>query len=136
MSSSKGFGAAGGFGGGNKGKTSRSKKGERTMPYQNPHDDPLAGLGESSGSLEQDSKDELQAMEDAYKGFRERAKKEQQRFDMAVDADYWSGICFKSRDDKEKFFEAVGLKRFYRGRHVDGYELSKLLGLDIEFEHG
>lgn len=136
MSSSKGFGSAGGFGGG-KGKGGpRAKKGERYVPYTNPHEDPLAKLGESTGSLEQDTKDELDAIHDAYKGFRERAKKEQQRFDHAVDADYWAGICFKSRDDKEAFFEALGVTRFYRGRHVDGYELAKILDLDVDFEHG
>lgn len=125
-----GFGKAGGFGGGNRRKTSKS---EKTIPYKNPHPDPFADLPEAE-NLEEASKDEAKAIADAYAGFKKRTEKERQRFEFAVDADFWCGLCFRTRADRNKFLEAVGVNRLYNSQHIDGYELSKLLGLDIEFE--
>lgn len=135
-SSSKGFGKAkggkGGFGGGaGRGRA----RGERTKPYKNPHDDPFEGLPEPTDDIEHDAKVEVEAISRAYSGFKARAEREKKRFNFAVDADFWCGVCFRSREDRAKFLEAVGVTELYRGRHVDGYKLARVLGLDVDFEH-
>lgn len=135
MSSSKGFGANGGFGG-KSGHQSRAGSRGGGVPYKNPHSDPLEGVRDMEKSYEQECADSMQAISAAYSGFRARARQEKQRFEFAVDADYWSGICFKSREDRNLFLEAVGVTRLYRGRHIDGYELARVLGLDLAFNHG
>lgn len=125
-----GFGKSGGFGGG----TGRRGE-EQTVPYANPHKDPFRKLGEVTGDLEKDNNDEIEAISESFKGFKKRAANESKRFELAVDAAYWAGICFRSQSDCDKFFQAVGYKSFYRGQHVDGYQLAKLLGLEIEWDY-
>ena len=129
MSGSNGFGAGKGFGGGKS-----RKKGEKSLPYKNPHNDPFSSLGDPTGDLESDSNDEVQALGDAFHGFKERAKKEQKRFAFAVDSDYWTGVCFRSFEDKKAFLDALDRHpRMYRGQRISGYELADILGLEVEW---
>lgn len=126
-----GFGKGGGFGGGaGAGKQSKG----RELPYKNPNPDPLENLGELTGDLEKDSNDEVEALGEAFTGFKQRMEQEKSRFDLAVDASYWSGLCFRSHADRTAFLKAVGVQRLYHGQHIDGYELSDVLGLDVEYE--
>jgi hypothetical protein len=57
------------------------------QPDREPEPDPMADV-EYTGDLEEDSKRELTALQ---KGFRERARREQERFELATDSEYW--IC-------------------------------------------
>lgn len=132
--SKKGFGAGSGFGG--KGKSGGGRKAvrDRTLPYKSPHEDPFANLPEPTGDLEQDTNDEVQALGEAFAGFKERAKQEQKRFQFAVDADFWFGVCFRSTEDKVLFLKALErVPGLYREQHVSGYELADILGLDVDW---
>ena len=127
-----GFGKGAGFGGG-RGK-SRKMGGDRKLPYKNPHENPFKKLGDPTGDYQKDSADEVEAVGEAFKGFKERMKTEKKRFELATDAAFWSGICFKSHADRTKFLKAVGVLRLYDGQHIDGYQFAEILGLDIEWE--
>lgn len=113
-----GFGGNGFAGSGNKGR-----------PMSNPHPDPYAELGEPTGDLEADTNEEVEALSAAFEGFKQRMKQEKSRFEYAVDAGYWTGICFRSSDDLAAFLDALGDINIYRGGHLDGYEVADLLGL-------
>ncbi|MDK4338305.1 hypothetical protein [Corynebacterium accolens] len=119
-----GFGAGGGFAAG---------MGD-TRPLDNPHEDPFKDLGEPTGDLEKDSNDEVEALSDAFKGFRQRMSQEQKRFKNAVDAGFWAGICFKSSEDLMKFLDTISPVNLYRSTHIDGYELAEKMGLEIDWE--
>jgi len=72
-------------------------------PDRTPIPDPLANVG-YTGSVEADSKAEVSAV---LQGFKDRAKAEQKRFDLATDSEYWVALCFQSREQKEEFLRAV-----------------------------
>jgi hypothetical protein len=57
-----------------------------------PEPDPLADL-EYTGDLPADSRAELNAVQ---QGFQDRAKREEERFRLATDAEYWLILYFKS----------------------------------------
>lgn len=118
-----GFGGNGFAGGGNK----------KGRPMSNPHRDPYADLGEPTGDLEADTNEEVEALSSAFEGFKERMKKEQGRFEYAVDAGFWTGICFRTSRDLDAFLDALESITVYPGGHLDGYELSDKLGLKPEW---
>lgn len=111
-----------------KGKNAR----QLGVPYVNPHPDPLGDI-EPTGDLEVDSAAELSAIGEAFKA---RAVAEQKRYKHAVDASYYTAVCFHTTDDLVKFLSAVGMQhKAFRGRYIDGYQLAAALGLTI-FEEG
>lgn len=131
MSTSKTSPFAGnGFGG--SGFAGSGKKQGR--PMANPHDDPYKDLGEPTGDLEQDTNEEVEALSAAFEGFKARMKQEKNRFEFAVDAGFWSGLCFRSSRDLEAFLDALGPVTIYPGGHLDGYEVADKLGLTPEWE--
>lgn len=89
--------------------------------------DPLADV-EYTGDLAEDATRELSAMEDAY---RDRAKAEADRFRDATDSEYWVAVCFKTREDKERFLAAAGLLPL-GDKYLDGHALARKLGIDME----
>ncbi|SDC25482.1 hypothetical protein [Actinokineospora iranica] len=91
-----------------------------------PEPDPLADV-EYTGDLETDSTAELDAL---AKGFRERTKREDDRFRLATDSEYWFAVCFKSREDKEAFLRAARL--FALGdKYLDGYAVAHTLDIPM-----
>lgn len=88
--------------------------------------DPLAQV-EYTGDLEADSGAELGALETAY---RERATQERKRFSDTTDSEYWLAVCFRSRDDKERFLDEVKATAL-GDKYVDGHKLAKLLGIEL-----
>lgn len=114
--------------GGNAAKGGRG----HAIPYANPHPNPLASAEYGAEpDLEADSKAEMSALGEAFK---ERRKREDQRYRHAVDASYWSAICFHSREDLQSFLDAVGVgDQLFRGRYLDGYQLARVLGVKVEF---
>lgn len=98
-----------------------------SVPYANPHPDPLAGVEYTDPpNLEADSAAELSALDQA---FRQRRDAEERRYKHAVDASYWVGVCFHSYEDLEEFLTAIGLNRaVFRGQYLDGYQLARAIG--------
>ena len=135
-SKSKGFGSGKtGFGSGKTGfGGGKSANGGTEFPYTNPHKDPLEGIVDTD-DLEKDLNAVAEKMGEAYSGFVERSKAEQSRFKFAVDAGFWAGMCFKSKDDLQAFLDAIGMGyRLYDGLHIDGYELADKLGVKVDFK--
>jgi hypothetical protein len=91
-----------------------------------PEPDPLADV-EYTGDLATDSAAELDAV---AKGFRERTKKEDDRFRLATDSEYWFAVCFKSREDKDAFLAAARLLPV-GDKYLDGYAVAQILGIDM-----
>ena len=94
-----------------------------------PAPDPLADV-DYSGDLAADSAAELTAMQAAY---RQRAKTEADRFRAATDSEYWVAVCFKTREDKERFLAGAGLLD-YGDKYLDGYIAAKKLGIPMDKE--
>lgn len=94
-----------------------------------PDPDPLENV-EYTGDLAEDSRRELNAVQ---QGFRDRAKREAERFRLATDSEYWVAVCFKSREDKEKFLRNAGLLAI-GDKYMDGYAVARVLGVEMDDE--
>ncbi len=94
-----------------------------------PEPDPLADV-EYTGDLPEDSRKELNALQ---QGFRDRAKREAERFRLATDSEYWIAVCFKTREDKEKFLRNAKLLPI-GDKYMDGYAVARALGVPMEDE--
>lgn len=82
---------------------------------------------EQVGNAEIDSVADLDSVS---AGFRKRAKDEGKRFALATDAEYWTCICFQTREQKEHFLAALDLLKF-GDRYLDGQEVAKQLGIEL-----
>ena len=71
-----------------------------------PTDDPDAD--ENVGAAERERRE----------GFRERARREDERFRLATDSEFWVAFCFRQPDDPGKFLRALGVTA--EGRFVPG----------------
>ena len=91
-----------------------------------PEPDPLADV-EYTGDLATDAEAELDAL---AKGFRERTKREDERFRLATDSEYWFVLCFKSREDKDAFLRAARLMAI-GDKYLDGYAVARQLGIEM-----
>lgn len=92
-----------------------------------PEPDPLAEV-DYTGDIAEDSAHELSALE---QGFKDRSKRENDRFRLATDSEYWVAVCFKSREDKEQFLRKAGL--FGIGdKYLDGYQVARTLGIELD----
>lgn len=91
-----------------------------------PEPDPLADV-DYTGDLEADSAAELDAL---AKGFRERTKREDERFRLATDSEYWFAVCFRTREDKEAFLRAARLMAL-GDKYLDGYAVARTLGIPM-----
>ena len=65
--------------------------------------------------------------------YRQRAKTEADRFRAATDSEYWVAVCFKTREDKERFLAGAGLLD-YGDKYLDGYIAAKKLGIPMDKE--
>ena len=84
-------------------------------------------IPEQTGDAEADSAADLDAVQ---AGFRKRAKDEGKRFALATDTEYWSCICFQTREQKEAFLAAIGVLQ-YGDKYLDGALVAKALGIDL-----
>lgn len=91
-----------------------------------PEPDPLAQV-DYTGDLEADSAAELDAL---AQGFRDRTARENDRFRLATDSEYWFCVCFKSRQDKDTFLAAAGLNSI-GDKYLDGYAVARVLGIEM-----
>lgn len=83
---------------------------------------------EPDETIEEESKRELSELE---KGFKERAKAEQERMMLATDSEYWVALCFQSRDQKEQFLRALDLMQL-GDKYLDGWQVAKKLGVALD----
>jgi hypothetical protein len=58
-------------------------------------------------------------------GFRDRAAREDERFRLATDSEYWLMFCFRKPDDPARFARALGMEP---GRLVSGPALAAAIG--------
>ncbi|MCP2248174.1 hypothetical protein [Lentzea aerocolonigenes] len=91
-----------------------------------PLPDPLQDV-EYTGDLAVDAGAELDAL---AIGFRERTKREDERFRLATDSEFWFALCFKSREDKDAFLKAAGLMHI-GDKYLDGRAAAAVLGVDM-----
>ncbi|ACU37173.1 hypothetical protein [Actinosynnema mirum] len=89
-----------------------------------PEPDPFGDV-EYTGDLATDSTAELDAL---ARGFRERTAREDERFRLATDSEFWFALCFKSREEKDRFLKAARL--FHLGdKYLDGLAFAAALGV-------
>ncbi|HCL5283971.1 TPA: hypothetical protein N2G45_002876 [Salmonella enterica] len=87
----------------------------------------MVNLPELTGDAERDSIADLDAVK---AGFRERAKTENNRFELTTDSEYWVAVCFQTREQKEFLLKAMEL--FEHGdKYIDGNVLAERLGISL-----
>lgn len=82
-------------------------------------EDPQSTLEEVEAAMRQEATD-------LQKAFRDRAKKENQRFQDVCDTDYYMTVCFSNRAQMEEFCESVGLDA--DEIFIDGREFARKIG--------
>jgi hypothetical protein len=92
------------------------------QPASNPLDEV-----EYTGDIVEDSAAEVDAVASA---FRDRAKREDERFQLATDSEYWVALCFRTRDEKEAFLAAAGLLHL-GDKYLDGHAAARVLGVEF-----
>lgn len=109
---------------GNKPQIQKSRIDELFRPL--PELDPLANV-DYTGELESDSDKEVSAL---LEGFQERAKREDERFRIATDSEFWFAVCFQSREQKEAFLQAMGWIQ-NGNKYLDGITLANQAGITL-----
>lgn len=85
-----------------------------------------------SGDLRGDIASELTVMQESY---RARNAGGHDRKRRATDSEFWIGVCFESREQKEQFLAAVGLRPKLNGdKYVDGRIMAAKLGITLSDE--
>lgn len=87
---------------------------------------PMAGI-EYGDDLETDTAKEISAV---AKGFRDRAARDQERYLLAVDTEFWFAVCFHTRAEKDLFLARAGLDGL-GDKYLDGPALARRLGIDL-----
>ncbi len=93
---------------------------------QQPEPDPLAGVNYHQ-PIEQAAAEELSTL---LAGFKARAGREDERFELATDSATWCCIAFQSRQQKEAFLKALNWLP-YGDKYLDGVALAQQSGIDI-----
>lgn len=78
-----------------------------------------------TGDLERDSEAEIN---EVLAGFKARARAEDDRFRLATDSEYWTCICFQSREQVEAFIKIMGIGNGTE-KYLDGLRVAKKLGV-------
>lgn len=82
----------------------------------------------SSGNVEKDSVEELDAL---AKGFRQRRAQEEDRFQNATDSRYYFVVCFSNNADRDEFLGSMHMGLQEGDWWINGYDLAKHLKVDI-----
>ena len=90
-------------------------------------DDPIGELDYENITNEEAATQEVSAVLAAFK---QRAKNEQERFLLATDSEYWIGVCFQTRAQKEAFLLGVNLLQ-HGDKYIDGELLAKRMGIAL-----
>lgn len=89
--------------------------------------DPIGPLDYDQLSNEEAATQEVSAVLAAFK---QRAKNEQERFMLATDSEYWVGLCFQTRAQKEAFLAGANLLQ-HGDKYIDGELLAKRMGIAL-----
>lgn len=89
--------------------------------------DPIGELDYDNLSNEEAATQEISATLAAFKA---RAKTEQERFLLATDSEFWVGVCFQTRAQKEAFLKGVNLLQ-HGDKYIDGELLAKRMGIPL-----
>lgn len=90
-------------------------------------DDPIGELDYEGMSNEQAATKETSAV---LAAFIARSKAEQERFALATDSEYWVGVCFQTREQKEHFLREAKLLQA-GDKYIDGALVAKRLGIAL-----
>lgn len=71
-----------------------------------------------------------QEMSATLRAFKDRAKREQERFLVATDSEYWFAVCFQTREQKEHFLRETRLLQA-GDKYIDGALLAKRMGVTL-----
>jgi hypothetical protein len=89
--------------------------------------DPISGLDYENLSNEEVATQETSAV---LAAFIARSKAEQDRFTLATDSEYWVGLCFQTREQKEHFLREAKLLQA-GDKYIDGALLAKRMGITL-----
>lgn len=90
-------------------------------------DDPIGELDYDSLTNEEVAVKETSAV---LAAFIARSKAEQARFLLATDSEYWVGLCFQTREQKEHFLREAKLLQA-GDKYIDGALLAKRMGITL-----
>lgn len=90
-------------------------------------DDPIGELDYANMTNEEVAVKETSAV---LAAFIARSKAEQARFALATDSEYWVGLCFQTREQKEHFLREAQLLQA-GDKYIDGALLAKRMGIDL-----
>ena len=90
-------------------------------------DDPIGELDYEHLSNEEVALKETSAV---LAAFIARSKAEQERFLLATDSEYWVGLCFQTREQKEHFLREAKLLQA-GDKYIDGALLAKRMGITL-----
>jgi len=104
----------------------------RELPALAQVDDPLTALS-GEGTPEEVATAEVTAMQQA---FRDRAKREGDRFELETDSEHWFAVNFETRAQKDAFLvawlTALQLDTATEGdKYLDGRVLAKAIGIPL-----
>lgn len=89
--------------------------------------DPIGALDYENLSNEEVATKETSAV---LQAFIARSKAEQARFLLATDSEYWVGLCFQTREQKEHFLRESKLLQ-HGDKYLDGALLAKRMGIEL-----
>lgn len=89
--------------------------------------DPIGALDYDNLSNEEVAVKETSAV---LQAFIARSKAEQARFLLATDSEYWVGLCFQTREQKEHFLREAKLIQ-HGDKYIDGALLAKRMGITL-----
>lgn len=95
--------------------------------HSDPVPDPFADIDYEIGNIEATAQAESSAILD---GFRERAKREAERFTLATDSEFWFAIGFQSREQKEVFLAAMQWLG-YGDKYLNGCHIAEDSGIKL-----
>lgn len=68
--------------------------------------------------------DEEKKLDDTAKSYRDRGRREQERYDHAVNGDFWLAICFKDQESMDEFKDEFGFGELHARYWIDDLDLS------------
>lgn len=104
--------------------------GKRPVPDAPPIYDTEPADGESMTVPELKATEEISEL---LQGFRDRAGREQQRYEDATDSEYWFAVCFQTRAQKDEFLQKMGWVAI-GDKYLDGLKVARKLGVTITAE--
>jgi hypothetical protein len=83
---------------------------------------------EDRKQIEQSQKEEFSQIK---KDFADRGKKEQERFQLSTDSEFWVCFVFPSREHCDEFLKNSGIDTEDGDKYVDGITAAKAMGIKI-----